>query len=218
MSEVIAEAVRARQRCESFLVGLDLAGDESGGNPREYAACFEPAFRECLSITIHAGEGQPAEKIWEAAYHLHADRIGHGLTLAAHSQLARRFRDRGICVELCPTSNREVVGFPLCGADAARAPVGADVGAYPIRAFIERGVPVTLCTDNPGISRTDMTGEIVTASRMAVGGMTVWEALAILRQGFVHAFAPAALRNALLGAADTQIRGCLETYPWGAAR
>ena len=62
-------------------------------------------------LAAGAGEGESPENIWQAAYHLHADRIGHGLTLTANPQLAARFRDRGICLELCPSSNREVVGF-----------------------------------------------------------------------------------------------------------
>ncbi|MCC7083010.1 MAG: hypothetical protein IT530_20275 [Burkholderiales bacterium] len=199
-NEVIAQAVAARGELEGFLVGLDLAGDEGTHRPEQLAEHFTPAFRECLPITIHAGEGEPAENIWQAAYHLHADRIGHGLTLRDDVRLQRRFRDRGICLELCPSSNREVVGFrdPDFPESLASPP-------YPLRDFFTAGLPLTLCTDNPGISSTTLAGEYLAAARMTAGGLTQWEALALMRQGFVHAFVSSSERERLLQQAGQRI-------------
>jgi len=127
--------------------------------------------------------------------------------LAQHPQLAARFRDRGICLELCPSSNREVVGF----FDPAH-PASEGMPCYPLRQFIESGLPVTLCTDNPGISRTTLAGEYLTAARMSKGGLTLWECLALVRQAFVHAFLPSAEREALLKAVDQRIFGQLSAH------
>lgn len=197
---VVAQAVAAHARLDGFLLGLDLAGDEGTHNPADLAHGFQSAFADCLPITIHAGEGEVAENIWQAAYHLHADRVGHGLSLAQHPQLAARFRDRGICLELCPSSNREVVGFadPAFAASQAYPP-------YPLRRFIEMGLPITLCTDNPGISRTTLAGEYLAAARMTGGGITLWESLALMRQAFVHAFLPSFEREVLIKRADEQV-------------
>lgn len=96
VDEAVRIAVEAQQKLDGFVVGLDLAGKESAIAPKELATHFSRAFEKCLPITIHAGEGEPAERIWEAAYHLHPDRIGHGLTLHNHKQLMERFRDRDI--------------------------------------------------------------------------------------------------------------------------
>lgn len=105
-----------------------------------------------MPITIHAGEGEPAENIWASVYNLHAERVGHGLTLHQRPDLAARMRDRGIAVELCPTSNVEVVGF----ADPAD-PRTEPYPDYPPRTlWRELGVPVVVCTDNPGICRTTL--------------------------------------------------------------
>jgi adenosine deaminase len=202
---VIAQAVAARAQLEDFLLGLDLAGDEGTHRPEELAHHFTPAFRECLRITIHAGEGEPADNIWEAAYHLHADRIGHGLTILDNARLTERFRDRGVCIELCPTSNREVVGF--------RDPAVAEsdgLPSYPLRALLDADLPLALCTDNPGISRTALADEFLAAARIG-GGLTLWEALALVRAGFVHAFAPAPMRQHLLAAADARVFRCADT-------
>ena len=193
----VAQAVAARHTLGDFLLGLDLAGDEGTSHPEKLAPKFARAFADCLPLTIHAGEGESAENIWQATYHLHADRIGHGLTLADNPRLAARFRDRGICLELCPTSNREVVGF-----HDPEVPASAGLPRYPLRQFLHAGLPLTLCTNNPGISRTTLADEYLAAARMSEGGLTQWEALALMRQAFAHAFLPAAERDALLKHAD----------------
>lgn len=200
LPHVLQQAVAAHGQLDGFLLGLDLAGDEGTHNPAALAPDFLRAFANCLPITIHAGEGESAENIWQAAYHLHADRIGHGLTLAQHPKLAARFRNRGIALELCPTSNREVVGF----ADPAY-PASMHLPVYPLREFIDLGLPITLCTDNPGISRTTLAGEYLAAARMTPGTLTLWECLALMRQAFVHAFLPSAERELLIKQSDEQV-------------
>lgn len=200
----IAEAVKVRVGLDGFLLGLDLAGDEGTSAPETLAPAFVPAFRECLPITIHAGEGESADHIWQAAYHLHADRIGHGLSLVDHPALLARFRDRGICIELCPSSNREVVGY----RDPAIA-ASADLPDYPLRGFMDAGLPIALCTDNPGLSRTGLAQEILAAARMTAGGLSQWQALALIRQGFAHAFIGAAERERIMKGVDHLIHACL---------
>lgn len=199
----IAQAVAAHGDLTGFLLGLDLAGAESTQRPDQLAECFLPAFRECLRITIHAGEGESADNIWQAAYHLHADRIGHGLTLLANPRLTERFRDRGVCIELCPSSNREVVGF----ADPD-FPDSANLAAYPLRGLLDAGLPLTICTDNPGISRSTLAGELIAAARIG-GGLTLWETLALIRQGFLYSFLKAPMREGLLSQADAEVYRCV---------
>ncbi|TSE29914.1 Aminodeoxyfutalosine deaminase [Tepidimonas taiwanensis] len=207
---VIEAAVQAQREFPGFMLGVDLAGDERTSEPEKWAQWFEPAFRECLFVTVHAGEDEPADNIWQAAYHLHADRIGHGLTLADNRRLMSRFRERGICLELCPTSNMEVVGFDdpqlndsSLPAHMARQVVGSNV--YPLREFLDAGLPLTLCTDNPGISRTTLANEYVVASRLTPGGLTLWEALTLMYQSFARSFLPAVDRQELMHAADAKI-------------
>lgn len=190
-AEVVKMAVEARRALPEFVVGLDLAGDEATAEPDKLAPSFVPAHEACMRITIHAGEGEPADSIWKAAYHLHADRIGHGLTLTEHADLTARFRDRGIALELCPTSNREVVGF----RDPSLAAT-ADLPIYPLGRMIDAGLPITINTDNPAISRCRLADEYITAARMCPT-LTAWRALGLLRLAFRHAFVGAAERSTL---------------------
>lgn len=207
LPNLIKTIVNAYKEMDDFLVGVDLAGDEGFNQPENLTSAFFPAFEACLPITIHAGEGESADNIWQAAYHLHADRIGHGLSLAEHPQLLKRFRNRGVCLELCPTSNREVVGF--CDPNY---PQSHTCSVYPLRRLWNAGVPLTLCTDNPGISRCSQTGEYITAARMiqSDGGLTLWEAMAMMKRAFLHAFADTETRSTLMKSADLQVAKCFE--------
>jgi adenosine deaminase len=200
LAKTVQQVVFAKGIAPDFMLGLDLAGDEGSSAPEELAQHFTLAFANCIPLTIHAGEGEAAHHIWQATYHLHADRIGHGLTLADNAQLVARFRDRRICLELCPSSNREVVGF----ADPAWSE-SKDLPRYPLRQFMQMGLPVALCTDNPSISRTTLADEFLAAARMTDGGLTLWECLSLMRQAFVHAFLPSAEREALLKRVDAHI-------------
>ncbi|PKM37883.1 MAG: adenosine deaminase [Gammaproteobacteria bacterium HGW-Gammaproteobacteria-10] len=200
LRHTIQLAVTAHQRWPEFVVGLDMAGDEQQTPPSEIAELFTPAFEQCLPITIHAGEGQPAESIWQAAYHLHADRIGHGLTLNENPSLAQRFRNRDICLELCPTSNREVVGYR-----DPQWPESEDCKSYPLMDLWREGMPLTLCTDNPGISLTTLSEEYLTAARMSQGQLTQWDALAMIKQSFIHAFLPGKQKETILKQCDSEM-------------
>jgi adenosine deaminase len=200
LAGTIRQAVIAKQRLPDFIAGLDLAGDEQQTQPEAIAHLFNPAFAECLPITIHAGEGEAAESIWQASYHLHADRIGHGLTLNDNDKLAQRFRDRSICLELCPTSNREVVGF-----NDPRFQDTQDCQPYPLLELWKKGLPLTLCTDNPGISRTTLADEYLAAAAMTGQQLNLWDILAIIKQGFVHSFLSGHDKEKLLKRIDAQL-------------
>jgi adenosine deaminase len=200
LQQTINLSVTAKQQLPDFVVGLDMAGDEQQTQPEQIASLFTPAFEYCLPITIHAGEGEPAESIWQAAYHLHADRIGHGLTLNDNDKLAQRFRDRNICLELCPSSNREVVGFY-----DPRYPASQNYPQYPLLELWNKGLPLTLCTDNPGISRTTLADEYLTAAAMTNHQLSLWDVLAMIKQGFVYSFLSGSSKETLLKQVDAQL-------------
>lgn len=200
LQQTINMVVQAKQELPDFVVGLDMAGDESCTKPEEIAHLFTPAFEACLPITIHAGEGESAESIWQATYHLHADRIGHGLTLNDNENLAQRFRYRNICLELCPTSNREVVVFydPKFAETKGMLP-------YPLLELWQKGLPLTICTDNPGISLTTLADEYLAAARMTDSKLSQWDVLAMIKQGFVHAFIAIKEKEQLLKEIDAKL-------------
>ncbi len=193
------------------VVGFDLAGNEVTKSAAELRELFRPLHKLCIPLTIHAGETASADSIWEAVYELGADRIGHGLSLIDHSRLLERFRDRQTTIEMCPSSNDQIVGF--CDR---RLPNRRAYSAYPLGNYLKRGLKVTINTDNPGISRTTLSAEYLKAAWLTPSGLTAWEILAIVRQGFASAFVSQPERQSMLLAVDREVFGCIDRgyVPW----
>ncbi|GAB6064770.1 CRISPR-associated ring nuclease [Deferrisoma palaeochoriense] len=207
--ERFAEHVRLAANDEGAasprVIGFDVAGEESTRSPAELREQCLPLFRRCRKITIHAGETEPVERVWEAVYHLNADRIGHGLKLLDHPDLLAHFRDRGTALEMCPSSNDQIVGF--AGPRRPRGPV------YPLGEYLARGVRVCVCTDNPGLSRTTWSEELWAAAAMTPGGLTRWDALALVRTAFQASFLPLPDRGELLRQVDAEVYRTLTEAP-----
>jgi len=181
------------------LAGVDLAGTEGKLPPEKLRSVFMPFLERCVHLTIHAGETEPVENVWQAVYHLNADRIGHGLNLLDRPELLRRFIDRNIGVEMCPTSNDEIVGY------AGKK--------YPLADYLRAGVKVTVNTDNCGISRTSLSGEFYKAAEMS-GGLSLWDCFALIRDSLLVAFVDKPARTRLLRLYEDRLYDwCVGTVP-----
>ena len=86
------------------------------------------------------------EVVWQTIDDLGVSRIGHACSAVKDPVLMRRLARDGILVECCLTSNYQT------GAVARKA-------KHPIVDFVEKGVPVAVCTDNTTVSGTDQTRE-----------------------------------------------------------
>jgi adenosine deaminase len=142
--QALAEAQHLHRR--AGVVGFDLAGAERGNPPRLFGEAYDVARRGGLGLTIHAGEDEGPERIWEAIDLLGADRIGHGCSAIHDRALLRRLARDRILVECCLTSNFQT------GAASRDRP-------HPVHTFLEHGVPVAICTDNTTVSDTDQVAE-----------------------------------------------------------
>ena len=134
----------------------------------------------------------PCESIWQAVYHLNAERIGHGLTLRDRPDLMNKFLERGIGIEMCPSSNAQIVGFQ----DNYLPDTGLQ--EYPLKKYLDAELLVSVNTDDPGISRTSATNELHKAARLTKGGLSKWEILQLLCNAFRTAFYPYKQKKALI--------------------
>ncbi|MCP4670048.1 MAG: hypothetical protein GY857_01970, partial [Desulfobacula sp.] len=182
------------------LKGFDLAGDEKSCKAAKMQQYFEPVMKECMHFTIHAGEDNPADSIWEAVYYLGAERIGHGLTLKDNPALMEKILDRNIALEMCPTSNFQIVGFK-----DNYYPSTGHLPVYPLKTYLDKGISVTVNSDNPGISDTDFTLELHKACRLTPEGLSLWEILSIIRNSFKASFASRDIKHDLLKKAEEKI-------------
>ena len=119
------------------VIGIGLGGAESKGPCKDFGPVFERARANGLKTVAHAGEDVDAWSIRDALDVLHAARIGHGITAIQDETLMERLKDERIPLEVAPTSNvftkKYVPSFEQ----------------HPIRAFFDRGLLVTVNTDDP---------------------------------------------------------------------
>lgn len=77
---------------------------------------------------------------------------------------------------MCPSSNHQICNFDIKNGGKN----------YPLRYYFDFGLKVTINTDNPGISRTDITNEYLLASNVA--SLSKYEILNILRNSVQAVF------------------------------
>lgn len=197
-----------------YFRGFDLAGDESANSPEKMRNAFKDILRDCLSITIHAGETMPVNNIWEAVYSLNAERVGHALKLKDDTgPLLAKFRDRRIGVELCPSSNYQIVGFEdnyYPGQTIDGESMAHPKFQYPLKKYMEEHIRVCVNTDDPGISRTNISNEILRAARLSRGGLSLWQVFSLLYNSFDLAFLPYTEKLDLLSRMNMCVRDWLD--------
>ncbi|MBV5329733.1 MAG: hypothetical protein JZU65_19255 [Chlorobium sp.] len=180
------------------ITGFDLAGQEEGNDPAQFQNIFMPLHHHFINITIHAGEMAEDDKIWQAIYLLHARRIGHGLKLINNRKMMGYVRDHSIAIEMCPSSNIQTNGFRRFD----RMEKG---DTYPLKEYLDFSLTVTINTDNRGISATTLSNEYLEAARMTEGGLSRWELLRLVKNGFKAAFLPKDEKDRLLKRIDEEV-------------
>ena len=138
-----------------------------------------------VHIALHAGELAPGIvppsglrfHIRQAVDLGHAERIGHGVDIMhedAPAALLKELADRHISIEINLTSNDAILGI---------LPPN-----HPLPAYRAAHVPITLSTDDEGVSRIDLTHEYVRAALEY--GLTYPDLKAIARASLEHSFLP----------------------------
>ena len=157
------------------VVAFDLAGGEKGNPAARHAEAFRYAREHNLAVTVHAGEGDGADSVRQAVHICGANRIGHGTRLIEDPELTQYVNDRRIALEVCLTSN-------------VQTRVADSYASHPFREYFDRGLNVTLNTDNRLMSATTLTDEYVFAAEHL--GFSVEELAGIALNGFESAFLP----------------------------
>jgi len=179
----LAAALRGRGR---GVVALDLAGDEANFPGELFVDHFRQAREGGLHVIAHAGEAAGAESVRQAVLGLGAERIGHGIRAVEDPAVLDLLAERGIPLEVCPTSNLHTSTV-------------ATYRDHPLPALLKRGLAVTLNTDDPSISGIDLANEY----RVAVDeiGLTEIDLRRMQETALQAAFLSEEERAALLAAA-----------------
>ncbi len=155
LNEILVEkAIKYRRR---GVVGIDLAGTEKNAlelQPAEvkrYRALYAEARKAGLKTTVHTGETARtgAEGVRAVVEELEPHRIGHGICAARDEKVMDLLRERGVVLEICPSSN---LATRAVGSLGERGEI--------LRRFWERGVRFTINTDGPYLLDTSLRGEV----------------------------------------------------------
>jgi adenosine deaminase len=128
------------------VVGVGLGGSEQSFPPAPFAPVYERARDLGFHTTAHAGEAAGAESVWGAIRELRVERIGHGTRAEEDPELLDLLAQRQLPLEMCPRSNM-------------RTGVVPSLDAHPIRRYFERGLLVTVNTDDPKMFGTSLAQE-----------------------------------------------------------
>jgi adenosine deaminase len=176
----------AKTRNISRVRGFDLAGSESDHPARWFAEAFRVVRQHNLFTTVHAGEDWGADSIDQAVKDCHANRIGHGVRILEDPELIEYMASLPrLCLEMCITSNLQIIKT-IDSIDEHPFP-------YLLREYLMR---VTLNTDNPLVSNTDMNHELITATEAF--GLSLKEIARITMNAAKACFLPSALRRDLI--------------------
>jgi adenosine deaminase len=139
-------AICAAETAGEFIVGFGIGGDEKSGKLKDFLWSFDCAREAGLRITAHAGEWNGPAEVRDAINDLGAERIGHGVRAIEDLALVDELAERGIVLEVCPGSNIALGIYP-------------GWRAHPIAQLYDRGVKVTINTDDPPFFHTSMARE-----------------------------------------------------------
>ncbi|HQE92945.1 MAG TPA: adenosine deaminase [Anaerolineae bacterium] len=177
-----------------WIRGIDLVGDEVNFPAKLFIEPFRRAREAGLNITIHAGEWAGPESVYTAVHDLGAQRIGHGIHSIEDSNVVQLLYERGIALEICPTSNLQT------GAVYS-------ITQHPLLDLYNLRLRVTLNTDDPSISDTTLSDEY--AISVAGMGIEPRQIYRMLRHSVEAAFIPAGERAWL----TETVRRELVSYP-----
>ena len=127
------------------VVAIDIAGAEALYPTSDYKDLFAKAKGYNIPFTIHAGEADGPQSVKDAI-EFGAKRIGHGVRIEQDPEVEELVKEKGITLEMCPTSNRQTHAVE-------------DISKYPLMKYLEEGIKVTLNTDDMGIEGTTLENE-----------------------------------------------------------
>ena len=143
-------ALAARDR--GIGVALGLSGSEARFDNDRFREPFAAAAEKGLHRVAHAGEHAGAASIRSVLDVCGAERIGHGVRAVEDPSLLAELRERGIPLEVCPSSN-------VCLG------VVPDLERHPFDRLLRAGCRVTVNSDDPAFFDTTLTDEYLRLSR-----------------------------------------------------
>jgi adenine deaminase len=168
-----------------LIVGVGLDSDERDNPPVKFRAVFAAARSAGYRLTMHCDVDQDdaVTHIWQAVDEIGVERIDHGVNCLADESLVDRLARDGIGMTFCPVSN---------------ALVTDSMKASGLRTLLERGVRVTVNSDDPAYMGGYVNANYAAAQDAA--GLSDAEMVLLARNSFEIGWLPAGDRDRYLAA------------------
>lgn len=130
----------------ALFAGVDLYGDELHTDVDQFCYFFDCARANGLYTKLHCGESSTPAIMRADIDRFAPDQIQHGIMAVQDRQLLQELTERGIPLNVCPTSNF------MTGV----------IGSYeqhPIRTLLDHGIRVRLGTDDFGVFGVSLSEE-----------------------------------------------------------
>ena len=142
------ETVRiAKKYLGKGVCAVDLAGAEGLYPTIDFKDIFDYAKELDIPFTIHAGEADGPSSVNDAI-NFGAKSIGHGVRAIEDINTVKLIADKGITLEVCPTSN-------ICTS------IYNNICDIPIKELMDKGVNITINTDDPTVCNTKLKDELI---------------------------------------------------------
>lgn len=164
------------------VIGIGIGGSEHAFPPEPFKDLYAEARRLGFHVNAHAGEAAGPESIWPALKHLEVERIGHGTRAQEDPVLLDYLQEHRIPLELCPMSN-------------VRTGVVGTLAEHPIREYYERGILLSVNTDDPKMFGTSLNREYELLEQEC--GFTKKELCRLIQLGIESSWLPAERKKLL---------------------
>ncbi len=136
-----------KQHPKTIITGFNIAGNEMAGQFQDFTYVHQLVDSIPLKKSYHAGEICGPDSIHQAL-EFGAVRIGHGISAIKDEALIEKLVTNGITLEVSPTSNRILV-----------TELNQSLDNHPLRKLYDKGVRLSINTDDAGLFGTDVQKE-----------------------------------------------------------
>jgi adenosine deaminase len=187
------DALRRGLAYRDWIAGVGLDSDETDHPPIKFRDVFDRARADGFKLTAHCGPDVDGvvDNIWQCVRDIEVDRIDHGVNAVVDPALMDAIGARGLCLTACPITRH---------GQAWAGPRHADS----IRVMMDRGIKLSINTDDPAYFHSRYLADILLGLRDAIS-LTDAEIVTLTRNAFEDAWLPADERAAYLAALDAYV-------------
>jgi len=148
------EALEQSLPYREWILGVGLDSDERNNPPIKFKDVFARAREESYRLTMHCDVDQEnsTTHIWQTLNDIGVDRIDHGVNCLEDEALCSEIIKRSLALTVCPISN----GYVTDGLKADE-----------IRMMLEKGIRVTVNSDDPAYFPGYMTENLIATQQAA---------------------------------------------------